>query len=129
MNFARNLSIGIVCVLIGMMSACNKQEGPTVSYSKDIEPIIAANCLECHANGGAGEVKSGLSMVTHADLMKGTKFGSIIKPGDSLSSTLVLLIEGKADPSIKMPHGDRPGLSKAEIKILRQWIDQGALNN
>ena len=129
MNFARNLSIGIVCVLSGMMSACNKQEGPTVSYSKDIEPILAANCLECHANGGAGELKSGLNMVTHANLMKGTKFGSIIKPGDSLSSTLVLLIEGKADPSLKMPHGDRNSLSVEQIKTIKTWINEGALNN
>jgi len=111
------------------MSACNKQEGPTVSYSKDIEPILAASCLECHANGGTGQVKSGLSMVTYADLMKGTKFGAIIKPGDSLSSTLVLLIEGKADPSLKMPHGDRKPLSVEQIKTIKTWINEGAPNN
>jgi len=129
MNFASNISIGILCVLGGFMSACNKQEGPTVSYSKDVEPILTATCLECHANGGAGQVKSGLSMVTYSDLMKGTKFGAIIKPGDSLSSTLVLLIEGKADPSLKMPHGDRKPLSVEQIKTIKTWIDEGAPNN
>ena len=35
--------------------------------------------------------------------MKGTKLGSVIVPGSSISSTLVILIEHKADPSINMP--------------------------
>ena len=100
-----------------------------VSYSQDIIPILQNHCHECHLPNGAGQQASGLDMSTYQSLMKGTRFGPIIKAGDSLSSTLVILVEGRADPSIKMPHGDRPSLSAAEIKALRQWIDQGALNN
>ncbi len=129
MNTVRKLSVGVLCIMSIVITGCNKQEGATVSYSKDIEPILAANCLECHAKGGAGEVKSGLSMVSYADLMKGTKFGAIIKPGDSLSSTMMLLIEGKADPSINMPHGDRKPLSAEQIKAIKTWINEGALEN
>ena len=60
--------------------------------------------------------------------MKGTKFGPVIVAGDSFNSTLIVLVEGRADPSIAMPH-EGPGLSKDEIEALKSWIDQGALDN
>ena len=107
----------------------NQKAQSTISYSKEIIPILQNHCLECHVPDAPGEKASGLNMSTHQALMKGTKFGPVIKPGDSLSSTLLILVEGRADPSIKMPHGDRPALSASEIKTLRQWIDQGAMNN
>jgi uncharacterized membrane protein len=100
-----------------------------VSYAKAVVPVLQKHCLECHAPGKQGEQASGLDMSTYQSLMKGTKFGPVIKAGDSLSSTLVILVEGRADPSLKMPHGDRPPLSSEEIKTIRQWIDQGAMNN
>ena len=106
-------------------AGCSQQ----VSFNNDVKPILEASCINCHDGSGEGSEKSGFSMKTYEDLMKGTKFGSVIKAGDSLSSTLVILVEGRADPSIKMPHGDRPALSASEIKTLRQWIDQGAMNN
>ena len=106
-----------------------KKAEQKVSYSQNIIPILQRYCLECHVNDGPGQKASGLDMSTHQALMKGTKFGPVIKAGDSLSSTLVILVEGKADASIKMPHGDRESLSAAEIKTLRLWIDQGAVNN
>ena len=106
-----------------------KKAEQKISYSQDIIPILQRYCLECHVNNGPGQVASGLDMSTHQALMKGTRFGPVIKAGDSLSSTLVILVEGKADASINMPHGDRESLSAAEIKTLRLWIDQGAVNN
>lgn len=114
-----------------ILTACDGGEKPQakVSYSKEIIPILQKHCLECHVPNAPGQLASGLDMSTHQSLMKGTKFGPVIKAGDSLSSTLVILVEGRADASIKMPHGDRPSLSADEIKSLRQWIDQGAENN
>ena len=101
----------------------------TVSYAKDIQPILNKHCIECHTQDGDGLKASGLDMGSYAGLMKGTKFGPVIKPGDGLSSTLVILVEGRADPSIKMPHGISNFLSNDETRMLRNWIDQGAKNN
>ncbi|MCK4588146.1 MAG: hypothetical protein KAU29_12415 [Gammaproteobacteria bacterium] len=121
----------LVLIVPFFLSGCDsgKKAEQKVSYSQDIIPILQRHCMECHVNNGSGQKASGLDMSTHQAFMKGTKFGPVVKAGDSLSSTLVLLVEGKADPSIKMPHGDREALSAAEIKTLRQWIDQGAANN
>lgn len=121
--FASILLTGIVANLGG----CAKQ-AQEVSFSQQVQPIIQARCIECHATGGQGFQASGLSMETYDTLMKGTKFGPVIKPGDAVFSTLMRLIEGKADPSIRMPHGKEP-LTDEQIKIIKEWINQGAKNN
>lgn len=113
-----------------LLTACDDHPAPqAISYAKDIQPIFEQHCLECHDAGGAGALASGLKLSSYQDAMKGTKFGPIIKAGDSASSTLVILVEGRADPSINMPHGGRPALSKTQTQKLRQWINEGALNN
>lgn len=61
--------------------------------------------------------------------MAGTKFGPIINPGNSLTSTLVILINGKADPAISMPHGSLHMLTEPERDTVALWIDQGAKDN
>jgi hypothetical protein len=116
--------VSLVLATLGM-AACGPK---TVGYSADVQPILTQYCLECHAEKGQGYVKSGLLMNSYESLMKGTKYGSVIIPGDSLSSALTMLIEGRADPSIKMPHG-RETLPKEKIDILKRWVDQGAKNN
>jgi Planctomycete cytochrome C len=104
----------------------NKKE---VSYSIDIRPIINDYCLSCHQPGGKGYERSGLDMRTYESLIKGTRYGSVIKAGDSFASTLIMLVEGRADPSIKMPYGINGSLSRDKIDLLKRWIDQGARNN
>ncbi|MGF1613210.1 MAG: c-type cytochrome domain-containing protein [Gammaproteobacteria bacterium] len=107
---------------------CQRAEEPEVSYSQDIRPILEASCLECHVAGAAGYEGSGFSMESYEDLMTGTKFGAVIKPGDSFTSALIMLVEGRADPSIQMPHGKEP-LTEEQITALKAWVDQGAKDN
>ena len=98
------------------------------SFERDVQPILKQNCIECHQPGGAGTVASGLDMSSYDSLMKGTKFGPVIKPGDSVASVLNMLVEGRANPSIRMPHGRDP-LKAKDIEALKLWVDQGAKNN
>jgi len=113
-------------LLIGL-TACMDEAAK--SYSRDVQPILQANCLSCHRGGGAGYEASGFSMETYDDLMKGTRNGPMILAGDSEGSNLIVLMEGRADPSIKMPHGKAEPVSKADIETIRHWIDQGAKKN
>lgn len=117
-------------VLAGLMTVSMLGAGCTreASYKQDVFPILSENCLSCHKVGGTGLAKSGLNMETYEGLMKGTKLGPIIVAGSSVSSTLVLLIERQAHPSINMPK-DLPPISADQIKTIRQWIDAGAQNN
>jgi hypothetical protein len=99
-----------------------------VSYSKDVQPILAKNCSECHAPGQKGFEASGLDTTSYQALMKGGKFGQLVKPGDALSSSLNMLVEGRAHSSIQMPHG-RAKLPGKEIEFLKVWVNEGAKNN
>lgn len=99
-----------------------------VSFKGDVFPIIHARCLECHRPGGDGYEKSGLDLTSYEGLMKGTKFGSIVVPGDAFTSNLNVLVEGRADASIRMPHKAKK-LRTREIRTLKTWVNQGAMNN
>ncbi len=98
------------------------------NFKTVVQPILQKHCLECHVQGQKGFEESGLDVSTYKDLMKGTNYGAIIVPGDAFTSNLMVLIEGRADISIQMPHS-RKGLSKWEKLMLRRWINRGALNN
>ena len=99
-----------------------------VSYSKDVQPMLAKNCSECHSPGKEGFVASGLDTTSYEALMRGGKFGPLVKPGDALSSTLNMLVEGRAHASLRMPHG-REKLPDKDIEILKTWVNEGAKNN
>ena len=118
------LTSGLLATAL-LVAACGARQ---VGFKADVEPIVKQYCLECHAPGGQGALASGLDMSSYEALLKGTRYGSIVKPGDSLSSVLIMLVEGRANPAIKMPHG-KAELPKDKIAILRTWVDQGAKNN
>jgi hypothetical protein len=120
----------ISLALLGILTGCGEPQEPVMSFASDIQPILENNCLKCHISGGQGEQASGLNMTSYEALMKGTRFGPIIEPGSSISSTLVRMIEGHTDKSIQMPHGkDSKPLDPADIAKIKKWIDQGAKNN
>lgn len=100
-----------------------------VSYKADVAPILEKHCTSCHTPGQAGYVASGFNLEGYDSLMKGTRYGPVVLKGDPLTSALVMLIEGRVDPSIKMPHGGQNPMTDAEIKTIRLWVEQGAENN
>ena len=91
-----------------------------VRYDRDVRPILAEHCLGCHGpDAGARE----------ADLRLDTDDGAkprAIRPGDPDASELVRRVTS-ADPDLRMPppaHG--PGVSTADVDVLRRWIAAGA---
>jgi len=119
--------IASLCLFPLLMTACGGE--PAVSFSQDVQPIINQHCIECHEVGGKGEVASGLNLTSYEDVMKGTSAGPMVIAGDVEGSNLLVLIEGRADPSISMPHGDNEPVPKEDIQTIRTWIGQGAKNN
>ena len=109
-----------------LQTGCGEKE-KALTYQADIKPILEAKCVSCHVPGGAGYEKSGLRMDSHEALLKGTRFGAVVVPGSSVSSTLYRLVSGQADPSIRMPHGSA-SLPDADVATIAAWIDQGAKN-
>ena len=108
-----------------------------VSFSKDINPILVANCLPCHDGSGEGSSTSGFSVQTYDSIMQGTKYGPVVIPGSSESSSLYRMVAHKVDPKIQMPphhdealaKGREDALTPRQIEFIQKWIDQGAKNN
>lgn len=98
------------------------------TFKGEVLPILLKHCSECHAQGGQGEEASGLNLTSYEGLMKGTSHGAIVVPGDAFLSNIMVLIDGRAGPELKMPHG-RKDLSRWEKTLLRRWINRGAQNN
>ena len=108
-----------------LLSGCGKEAPKALTYQADIKPILDQHCVECHKEGGSGTEKSGLLMDTYAATMRGTRFGPVVIPGQSINSTLYRLISNKADPSLRMPH-DKAPLPDETVSKIKDWIDQGA---
>ena len=108
----------LTLIVLAFTSAANADD-KKVSFEKDVLPIFKASCISCHK---ADKKKGKLDMSTYADLMKGGKQGSPIKPGDPAKSLIIDMISGK-EP--EMPEkGDK--LSDAQVQIISDWIKQGA---
>jgi hypothetical protein len=114
---------------VSLLAATGCERTPTVSYSQDVVPILDKYCKSCHMPGQAGYVVSGFELESYESLMAGTQFGPVVLPGDALTSVLVMLIEGRVDPALRMPHGDSTKPTDAEILTIRRWVEQGAKNN
>jgi hypothetical protein len=109
--FNKTAGTMMLTILVSLTAAgCHKEE-KTISYSQDVKPI------------------SGFDIESYDHLMAGTRNGPMIIAGDSLGSNMLVLMEGRADPSIKMPHGKPVGATQEELDTIRLWIDQGAQNN
>ncbi len=99
-----------------------------ISYGEDIVPIFKGWCLSCHQPGGQGYEASRVDLTSYAGLMKGTKLGPVVIPGQPDASTLIALIYGRTDPKIRMPFGHKP-LPDCLRSNIWTWIFQGAKDN
>lgn len=96
----------------------------SMSFAKDIAPILAANCVGCHSGNGNGKTRGKLDMSTFAKLMAGGKRGEDIIGGDPEGSHLVLMITGEETP--KMPQGNQASISDDAKSKITAWVQQGA---
>ena len=92
-----------------------------VSYYRDIKPLLANHCVECH---GVTEPEGEYQVGTVAELLKsGKKHGAAVIPGKPDESPVVRYIRGELKP--QMPKGNPP-MSVEGLHLLRQWIAAGA---
>lgn len=95
-----------------------------LSFSKDIAPIFAANCVGCHSGNGNGKARGKYDMSTYSKIMAGGKRGEDVLPGDPEGSHLVLMVTGEETP--KMPQGNQANISDDAKRKITAWVQQGA---
>ena len=95
-----------------------------VDFDKQIKPLLSAKCWSCH---GAETQESHLRLDRRAALLKGGDSGEpAIVPGKSEESHLIQLVSGREAGKV-MPPDKEDRLSAEQIRLLRAWIDQGAV--
>jgi len=129
----RTLHLAVLLVIATGLAACDKdkveqQQFQKVTYADDVDPIMQKYCAECHVAGQQGAEASGLLIDSYESIMKGSRFGPVIHPGSAMTSSLYILVAGKGNLTITMPHGRDP-LSAEEIETIRVWIENGAVEN
>ena len=129
-SLSTNWSHGLLCLLIygltvltsGKEAVASSSAGPSeIDYERDIKPIFAKYCTECH---GVDNQTSDLRLDLRHTILKGGASGRIVSPGRSSESRLIDVVSG-TDPEYSMPP-DGDSLPPEAIEILRRWIDQGA---
>ncbi len=93
----------------------------TVSFAKDIAPVLAANCTGCHGNQNP---RNNFNLSTFETLLRGGDRGEPLLPGKPAGSLLVKKLKGTADGA-RMPQ-NQPPLEDAVIAKVEKWIEEGA---
>jgi hypothetical protein len=76
-----------------------------LTYSTDIKPLLEASCTRCH---GQDRPKAGLQLTSLDAILKGSKEGKVVVPGDSKKSILVIAA-AQIDDETAMPPKRGPG--------------------
>jgi hypothetical protein len=121
-------SITVTAFAVAVLSSLHAQAA--VSFEKDILPVFKERCFDCHqapreVNGKKKEPKAGLRLDAAWAIMKGSEDGPVLKPKESAKSSLHDVLIVPADDDKHMPPKGDP-LTEAQIKLVKQWIDEGA---
>ncbi len=95
---------------------------PKVDFEKEIQPIFAKHCFECH---GPKKQQSNLRLDRKAEALQGGDSGALLVAGKAAGSLLIQVVEGRHAEIPRMPN-QRDPLPPEQIAVLRNWVDQGA---
>lgn len=116
---ARSL-VCFTCVVV-VQTAC-AADAPSVSFSRDVKPILARRCFACHGpQAGEGGLRLHEQTAALAELDSGNH---AIVPGKVDQSVLIERVSAE-DEYERMPPEGQP-LTPSEIDVLRRWIAGGA---
>jgi hypothetical protein len=104
----------------------SKSASTGIKFSRDIAPILVANCVGCHSQGRPGLTRGKLEMTSFAKLIQGTPKERVIDPGKPDDSHLILRVKGEEEPRMPPPRGNNRGLADETIAKIEQWVKEGA---
>jgi hypothetical protein len=149
----KRLFVFSICITASLVCAsCDEKLSSITGPTPDLEPTFSsiqkniftttdsagrAACTNCHTTAGGRVPPVGMDLGSpnaHAQLVNVpalNKPGAIrVIPGDPENSYLIHKLEGR--PTIvgqRMPRGTGPFLSDGQIRVIKRWIELGALNN
>ncbi|MGH7168659.1 MAG: ankyrin repeat domain-containing protein [Gemmataceae bacterium] len=115
----------LLLVLAVLVAACtcggaSAQEQAKIDFARDVQPLFKAHCTGCH---GPKKQNNGFRLDRRRDAMRGGTI-NMIGPGNADASRLYLRLIGDRVGLQMPPEGP---LSSEQIKVIKAWIDQGAV--
>lgn len=116
-SFVMTRRLSVLAVLLATSALAG---GSPPTFNKDIRPILAENCLQCHGPD-LQQRKGKLRLDLEAEAKR-----SAINTGDPDQSELLARV-ASTDPEVRMPPPKTgKSLTAEQIRTLRDWIRQGA---
>ncbi len=117
-------SVTLTTVLAALTLSTLHAAGDTpVDFVKQIKPILADRCVECH---NSETLLGELNLQTRALAFGKRKAGPVIVPKNAEKSMLYLVLSLPPKDEKAMPAtGHR--IPKDEVGTIRQWIEEGAI--
>ncbi len=117
-DFRRQSQVGMLVVVLAAVMifamATSKSNASTVTFTKNVAPILYKNCAECHR---PGEIAP-MSLLTYQEVRPWAK------------SIRERIVEGSMPPWSADPKyghwANDPRLSKQEIETIVEWVNAGA---
>jgi hypothetical protein len=97
----------------------------TPRFNRDILPILADNCFQCHGPDEPAR-KAKLRLDTREGAVAKRRGHAAIVPGDSAASELIRRVSSQDASDVMPPPSTNKSLKPAQIERLRRWIDAGA---
>jgi mono/diheme cytochrome c family protein len=119
MKIQYQIAVAASLAITSMLHAAG--ESP-VDFVKQIKPIFADRCVECH---NSETLLGELNLQTRALAFRNRKAGPVIVPKNAEKSMLYLVLTLPPKDVKAMPAtGHR--IPKDEVNLIRQWITEGA---
>ena len=127
------IAIGVIAAVIGCPTLAGVQAkadalagSKTVSFNRDIRPILADKCFKCHGPD-AGERKGKLRLDNARAAAAPAASGSVAIVAGKLDESELYQRITSTDPDERMPPPKSgKSLSAAEVGKLKTWIEEGA---
>lgn len=125
---SKRLALSSLClctsILLTHVPLLVADENEKIEFNRDVRPILSDYCFACHGPD-KNHREADLRLDTEEGLLGTDGKSGVVKPGNSQESELlrrVLLADGEE----KMPPAEfGKQLDENQIKILKQWIDEG----
>ena len=114
-------AIGLAaCVLSKASHAAQPTAEETAFFEKQVRPLLAASCYQCH---GPKKQESGLRLDSRATMVHGGDRGPAIVPGAPDKSLVIEAVQQQGE--LKMPPKSK--LKESDVAILSTWIKEERL--
>lgn len=137
-NKLRNVSVGtlLILLILGSISCEHDLTAPPIQLEAKLSSIqvniFTPRCAisGCHVPGGEGPMALRSKDESFDNLVNiPSAFGKPrVDPGNANNSVLYLKVLGSPSVGARMPRNRSP-LKNDEINAIRDWINDGALNN